>query len=140
MLWPREVDMIRPGMRKVWGWFLLFLAYDFLWVGFAAALLLSCEGDEGYIAIGTSCVLAAGAVYAARVGLEDGRWERLYMPLLPAVLAGVFAMYGIAGEEEITVLEVPFRFAWVLLVGGFLALPSILVHLSIRNGWNRSRS
>ena len=52
--------MTKQKMRKWGGWVLLFLAYDFLWVGVAAALLLSGDDNQGFIAIGTACVAGAG--------------------------------------------------------------------------------
>ena len=41
--------MTKQKMRKAFGCVLLFLAYDFLWVGFAAALLLSEGDNQGFI-------------------------------------------------------------------------------------------
>lgn len=75
-------------MRNVFGCGFVFLTYDFLLVGGAAAWLLSDKGEEEYIAIGAACVVGAGAAYAARVGVEDGQWERLYIGMLTALLAG----------------------------------------------------
>ena len=129
--------MTKQKMRKACGCVLLFLAYDFLWVGVVAALLLSEGDDQGFIAIGTACVLAASAAYAARVGLEDGRWERLYMPVLPAFLAAVFAVYGIANEDSITVGQVSLGFGGTLLVAAIFAVPSTVAHLFIRRKWSR---
>ena len=127
-------------MRKVFSILFLLLAYDFLWIGGASAWLLSKEGDQAFIAIGAACVLGTGATYAARVGLEDGRWERLYMPLLPALLAAIFAVYGIANAGGITVGEVSLGFVWTLVVGALLALPPTVVHLCIRRQWNQKSS
>ena len=124
--------MTKQKLREAFGCFLLFLAYDFLWVGFAAALLLSGEDNQALIAIGTACVVVAGAAYAARVVLENGRWERLYMPLLPAVLAAVFAVYGIADADSIPVGDASLAFGWTLLVAAFFAVPTTIVHLYIR--------
>ncbi len=131
--------MIKQKLRDVCGWVLLFLAYDFLCVGVAAAFLLSEKDNQGAIAIGTACVLAASAAYAARVGLEDGRWERLYMPVLPAVLAAVFAVYGIANAENITAGEVPPGFGGTLLVAAFFGVPTTIAHLLIRRKWNQNK-
>ena len=130
--------MTNQKLREKGGCFLLFLAYDFLWVGVAAALLLSAEDNQGLIAIGTACVIGASAVYAARVGLEDGRWERLYMPLLTALLALVFAVYGIANADDITVGQVTSGFGWTLLVATLLAAPTTIAHLCIRKKWNQN--
>ena len=124
--------MTTRRLREWCGCAVLFVFYDFLWVGFAAALLLSGEDSQGYIAIGTACVLGASAAYAAKLGLEDGRWERLYMPLLPAVLAAVFALYGIAGADGITVAEASLGFGWTLLAASFFGLLTTFVHLVIR--------
>ena len=130
--------MTTRRLREWCGGALLFVAYDFLWVGFAAALLLSGEDSLAFIAIGTACVVGASAAYAARVGLEDGRWERLYMPVLPAFLAAVFAVYGIAGADRITVAEASLGFGWTLLVASLLAWPTTVVHLLIRRKWDQN--
>ena len=129
--------MTKQRLRAACGWILLFLAYDFLWVGVAAALLLSEEDNQGFIVIGTACVLAASTTYAARVGLEDGRWERLYMLVLPAFLAAVFTLHGIANADSITVGQVSLGFGGTLLVAAFFALPTTIVHLSIRRKRNQ---
>ena len=76
--------------------------------------------------IGTACVLAA------RVGLEDGQWERLYMSALLSILSAVFALYGIANEESITVHQVSLGFGGSLLAASFLAAPITILHLLIR--------
>ena len=131
--------MIKQKLRDVCGWVLLFLAYDFLWVGVAAAFLLSGEDNRAFIAIGTACGVGASAAYAARVGLEDGRWERLYMPVLPAVLAAVFALYGIANADDITVGEVSLGFVGSLLVAAIFAVPTTSAHLFIKRKWNKNR-
>ena len=131
--------MNNKKLGKAFGCVLLFLAYDFLWVGVAAALLLSAEDNQGFIAIGTACVLAASAAYAARVGLEDGRWERLYMPVLQALLATVFGVYGVANVEGITVGQVSLGFGWMLLVATVLAAPTTVVHLLIRKNGIKPR-
>lgn len=124
--------MIKQKIRQAFGCLLLFLAYDFLWVGIASALLLEQEDSQGFITIGTACVLGASAVYAARVGLEDGRWERLYMSAVLGLLAAVFALYGIANEESITVAQASLGFRETLGVAAFFAVPCTLVHLLIR--------
>jgi hypothetical protein len=124
--------MTTGRLREWCGCALLFVFYDFLWVGFAAALLLSGKDSQGFIAIGAVCVVGASAAYAARVGLEDGRWERLYMPVLPAFLAAVFAVYGIAGAESITIAEASLGFGWTLLVASLFAVPTTVFHLRIR--------
>ena len=124
-------------MRKAWGNVLLFLAYDFLWVGVAAALL-SAGDNRGFIAIGMACVLGASAAHAARAGLEDGRWERLYTPVLPTFLAAVFAVHGIANEDSITVHQVSLGFGGTLLVASIFAVPSTALHLHIRSKWNQN--
>ena len=120
------------------GYALLFVSYDFLWVGVAAALLLSGEDGQGYIAIGTACVVGASAAYAARVGLEDGRWERLYMPVLPAILAAVFAVSGIADADGITVVGVLLGLLGTLVAASFFAVLTTFVHLLIRRKWNQN--
>lgn len=129
--------MTRKTVRQWCGHTLLFVSYDFLWVGVAAALLLSEEDGQGYIPIGTACVVGASAVYAARVGLEDGRWERLYMPAVPAILAAVFAVYGIADADGITVVGVLQGFLQTLGVASLFALLTTSIHLLIRRKWNR---
>ena len=130
--------MTTRRLRELCGWVLLFVVYDFLWVGFAAALLLSEEDSLAFIAIGTACVVGASAAYAARMGLEDGRWERLYMPVLPAFLSAVFALYGIAGADGITVAQVSLGFGSTLLVASFLAGPTTAGHLLIRRKKNQN--
>ena len=124
--------MTTRRLREWCGYVLLFVFYDFLWVGFAVALLLSGEDSQGFIVIGTACVVGASAAYAARVGLEDGRWERFYMPVLPAFLAAVFAVYGIAGADGITVFEVLLGFGLTLLFASLFAGLTTVVHLLIR--------
>ena len=62
--------MTTRRLREWCGGALLFVAYDFLWVGFAAALLLSGEDSLAFIAIGTACVVGASAANAARANLE----------------------------------------------------------------------
>lgn len=131
--------MIARILRECGGWALLFVSYAFLWVGVAAALLLSGDDDRGYIAIGTACVVGASAAYAARVGLEDGRWERLYMPVLPAILAAVFAVYGIADADSIPVAGVLLGFLGALCVASLFAALTTVVHLLIRRGCNQNR-
>ena len=131
--------MIARILREGGGWALLLVSYSFLWVGFAAALLLSGEDDRAYIAIGTACVVGASAAYAARVGLEDGRWERLYMPVLPTILVAVFAVYGIADADGITVAGVLLGFLEALYVGSFFAVLTTVFHLVIRRWWNQRR-
>ena len=124
--------MTTRRLREWCGCALLFMFYDFLWVGVAAALLLSEEDSQGFIAIGTVCVVGASAVYVARANLEDERWERLYMAVLPAFLAAVFAVYGIAGADSITVAEVSLGFGSTLLVASLFAVPTTVFHLRIR--------
>ena len=62
--------MTTRRLREWCGCALLFVFYDFLWVGVAAALLLSEEDSQGFIAIGTVCVVGASAVYVARANLN----------------------------------------------------------------------
>lgn len=128
--------MSREAWRNVCGCALVFLTYDFLLVGVAADLLLSGENDKEFIAIGAACVVGASAAYAARVGLEDGRWERLIVPVLPALLAGVFAVFGIANEDGIAVGEVTLGFGVTLLAASMIAVPVTIVHLLIKNRRN----
>ena len=113
--------MTKQKVLKAFGHVLLFLAYDFRWVGVAAALL-SAGDNRGFIAIGMACVLGATAAHVARAGLEDGRWERLYMLVLPTILAAVFAVHGIANEDSITVLQVSLGFGGTLLVASISCL------------------
>ena len=131
--------MITQRVSEWCGYALLFVSYDFLCVGVAGALLLLLSGEDvqGYIAIGTACVVGASAAYAARVGLEDGRWERLYMPVLPAILAAVFAVSGIADADGITVVGVLLGLLGTLVAASVFAVLTTFVHLLIRRTWNQ---
>ena len=60
------------------------------------------------------------------------------MPVLPAFLAAVFAVFGIADADSATVGEASLGFGWALLVAAFLALPVTIAHLLIRRRWNQN--
>ena len=130
--------MSKKAVRNVFGCGFVFLTYDFLLVGGAAAWLLSDKGEEEYIAIGAACVVGAGAAYAARVGFEDGRWERLYIGMLTALLAGAFALFGIANQEDITLPQVTLGLGGTLLAASILAVPITIIHLLIKNRRDRN--
>ena len=60
------------------------------------------------------------------------------MPVLPAFLAAVFAVYSIANVGTVAVGQVTLGFAWTLLVAAIFAVPSTLAHLFIRREWNQN--
>ena len=89
--------MTKQKPREAFGCVLLFLAYDFLWVGLAAALLLSGEDNQAFIAIGTSCVVGASYFTALLDARPDNplqpRRQLVYLRAL-ATLPGLEIHYG----------------------------------------------
>ena len=119
---------MRMLLEKAVGLFLLFLTYVFLWVAGGSILLLQSDDNQGFIVIGTSCLIAANGAYAARMALKDHAWERLYITALAAILAMIFATWSVANEEKITIYQAVQGFINVMGAASALALMTTVVH------------
>lgn len=85
------------------GEFMLFLTLTFLVAAVASILASSGEDPQGYVAIGTPFVVAAGAMYTARDFLEKRRFKRLLMTLSISAVSLAMSGVGVAGVTGGTV-------------------------------------
>ena len=108
----------------------LYVMYTF-WVVALGALLaaVGAESVRGFVAIGSSALVTAGAFGAAAWLIEDKRTERFLVSLLVAAVALPLSVYSLRDSLPIYVPDILLGYARTLVPASVLAFVPYLLHV-----------